>query len=1261
MSEVRATSLDRFVPLIASDWSHRDVSRSWLELDATLCFIDISGFTNLSERLARRGRIGAEELTEVLNHVFGKMMDAAYLQGGSLLKFGGDALLLLFRGRDHEIRAASAAVEMRRVLKEAENYETSVGRLHLRMSVGLHSGRNYLFRAGGVHDELLIAGPSASKTTAMEKVAEAGEIVISAETRAALPEDAAEVSKGDGWRLRWRTPRREVVPVVKRKPADPATVDSWVPQLLREYLSAAKPEPEHRIAGVAFVRVSGLDEVLATRGPGEASDRLDEAISVIQHAAIEEGITFLGSDINEDGAKVILVSGVPFAQEEDEGRLLRALRRIVDSNCSLNLHAGVNQGHVFAGEIGMSYRSTYTVIGDTVNLAARLAAAAPPSTIYATAGILDNSGIIFNAKPIEPFHVKGKEELIQAYVVGAEEGERQVDTEGELVFVGRENELSRITDAIWETVDGTGSVMTIVGDPGSGKSRLVREACVMCSAVKTITVRSESYGTSNPYRPLRDVLRGLLSIDRADQSTMADVLNARVAEIAPELADYLPFIGDVTHIDMPSTETVDAIEPRFRRDRLADVVVSLMEKLLAEPTVFDIDDAQWMDDATAHLMGRIVLETASHPWTVLVSRRSGDHGFRPAEGEVIELGGLTPDEAETLVVAATSSAPLRPHEVETLVTRAGGNPLFLHEILQVVRETGSVEELPDSLGSVVSRSIDALPPLTRTILRYCAVLGRSFRIAIVQEILREDHLELDAATRRRLRRFLVPDGNGRLRFTNPTIRDVAYDGLSFRRRRELHLRAAEVFERSSDDPETLADLLSLHYSIGGEHWRAWHYSRIAGDQARDAYANVEAVDHYTRALDSARRLDQVSDLERADVWSLLGDVRVSAGFFEAAIEAYRRAYRLQPDVVTRADLLLKRAGARERAAQLSMALREATRARRLLESTTTDGADQVDARAAAFYAMVRMRQERPREALRTARDAAEQAKNADAKVALARAYGVMGWAHLMLDEPGAEELWQNALALYEDVGDLVGQGYMNINLGGLAYFHGRWDEALEHYDRSREAAERVGDAADVGVAEGNIGEVLVKQNKFGEAEPRLIKAVRVARASGDAVSAIFANLQLARILIETGKPSEAEELLREIHEEAVSLDMKQSAYEAAIQLAELKARAGEADVAVELLDEAAAASHEEASIYAPTADRVRALALALKGRVKEAVDVADGALETARERSLDYEVAMLLICKADLLEAERPDLTIDLRREGAAIIERLDIRPLEPV
>src|SRR5215469_9970214 len=139
MSGPERAGLERYVPRVAAEWEFDAPDARFRIADATLCFVDISGFTKLSERLARKGRIGAEELTEVLNRVFGEMLDLAYARGGALLKFGGDALLLMFQSDDHPLQAACAAVEMRAALRAAAMIPTSVGRVPLRMSVGVHS------------------------------------------------------------------------------------------------------------------------------------------------------------------------------------------------------------------------------------------------------------------------------------------------------------------------------------------------------------------------------------------------------------------------------------------------------------------------------------------------------------------------------------------------------------------------------------------------------------------------------------------------------------------------------------------------------------------------------------------------------------------------------------------------------------------------------------------------------------------------------------------------------------------------------------------------------------------------------------------------------------------------------------------------------------------------------------------------------------------------------------------------------------------
>jgi class 3 adenylate cyclase len=195
---VRRRGLAGYVSSVAAEWVDVRGAERWQVVDGTLCMVDISGSTKLFERLAAQGRVAAEELTDLLSGVFSRMIERVQERGGTHLKFGGDALLSLFSGRDHATHAACAAVEMRQELRNAVGATTALGRIPFRLSAGVESGDVRLFLAGDAHHELVVAGPVATATTELERAAGASEIVVGPATRAALPRRAAERPRGRG-------------------------------------------------------------------------------------------------------------------------------------------------------------------------------------------------------------------------------------------------------------------------------------------------------------------------------------------------------------------------------------------------------------------------------------------------------------------------------------------------------------------------------------------------------------------------------------------------------------------------------------------------------------------------------------------------------------------------------------------------------------------------------------------------------------------------------------------------------------------------------------------------------------------------------------------------------------------------------------------------------------------------------------------------------------------------------------------------------
>ena len=198
-------NLSSYFPRLLTEWQRETPDARWRAIEGTLVFVDISGFTAMSERLARKGKVGAEEVTEVLNESFTKLLAAAYDEAGYLLKFGGDALLLFFAGAEHAERGVRAAFNMRRALREVGRIRTSAGLVRLRMSVGVHSGDVHFFLAGESHLELIVAGPAVTRVVEMESAAAAGEVLVSEAAAARLP-DALFGDARDGGRLLRRAP-----------------------------------------------------------------------------------------------------------------------------------------------------------------------------------------------------------------------------------------------------------------------------------------------------------------------------------------------------------------------------------------------------------------------------------------------------------------------------------------------------------------------------------------------------------------------------------------------------------------------------------------------------------------------------------------------------------------------------------------------------------------------------------------------------------------------------------------------------------------------------------------------------------------------------------------------------------------------------------------------------------------------------------------------------------------------------------------------
>ena len=1244
-------------------------ARSWTA-EGTAAFVDISGFTKLSEQLARKGREGAEQIADAIGKSFEAVLEVAYSNGGSLLKFGGDSLLLWFASPDHVARACRAAVLMRRALRDAGRVRVPGAKATLRMSQGLHSGHFNFFAVGESHIELLPVGPSWSRLVAIENDAGADRILMSADTAALLPSRCVGEAVGTGNVLRREPPNcRESLPRVPRPTLPSDMLARALSPAIRDHVTSAGATPEHRPVTVAFIRFEETDRLIADAGPVTAADALHRLVSTVQHAAERRGVTFLASDVDVDGGKLILTAGAPKVSGEDEERMLLALRDIASADLPLPIRIGVHRGSVFAGDIGPVYRRTYTVMGDAVNLTARLMAAAGHGEIYATADVLERSNTLFAARQLAPLGVKGKARPVDAWSIGAVTGSRSRHASLEdYPLVGREREIALARDALESARAGRGRLIEVVGEAGIGKTRILESLRADAADMRQLHAVCEAYSASTPYSVFIELLREYMGFGRDDTE---DVIEARlrdvVSAIAPDLVPWLPLVAIAFGLELAPTPEVALLAERNRRSKLHEVVGQFLGELMREPALVEIESVDHMDAASAELLTALLGTLHERPWLVAITRRGTGSGFSAPElpsVTQIALQALSFKDALRITELATEKRPLPLHMLRTVAERSGGNPQYLRDLLRAAVESGGVGGLPDSAETAAMARIDALTPQDRAVVRRAAVFGLTFHPRNLAWLADDECPEPTAGTWERLAQFFDEEGDGYVRFRRSLLRDAAYEGLPYKLRRRLHGVVAAQLEQELDDPDDASAILSLHYFVAGEYASAWRYATIGAKRAQEVYAYVEAAGLFSRALESAERVSTVTGSELCAVHESLGDSWNHAGEFKKASDAYGDARKLvENDALWKSRLLLKRSKMEEKLGKCAEARRWAARARKALVDATGRDVSRHAADVDAWYATVLQTEGRPHRALRWARRAVEEAEAVDDAEALGAAYFVLGWVHSDLGQGGAEPMWQRSLEAYRRAGNRERQAGLLANLGAACHWDGRWDEALSYYELGRQQSLAIGDLVDSELARINVAELLTDRGEWEQAEKILLESLPRWRALEYRYFLAACLSVLGRVALRSARYDDALLRLDEARALFEHTGAAQEVLDIDARIAECRLLRGEFETALALADAtlARARNGKDVPKVAALLERVRGYAYARRGETEVARRSFEASLAAARARRDHFEITLATLAQIALDQAQGREPAAELVAERDALIERLRIARLSPL
>lgn len=1108
-----AADLSPFVPRLVPEWLAEAPGTSHRSVPGTLVFTDLSGFTAMSEKLAALGKVGAEELTQHLDATFSELVAVSGGLGGTLLKFGGDALLLFFWGDDHERRAAKAAVEMQDTLRRIGTILTTAGTFQLGMTVGVHCGEVDFFLVGSSHRELYVCGVDTTTTVETESSAESGEIRLSPRLAAALDPGLVDMS--------FDPPRLVASPDIPQAftsmPPWPAGTSAWrfVPEMLRNHLRSGIQLQEHRQMTVGFVHLSNIDELLAQVGPKITGQHLHDLTAHIQAVFATHGVAFVSTDVYEGGPKIICAAGAVRTFGNDDESVLRTLREVVDYPTPIDLRVGINRGHGFCGYIGPMFRRTFAVIGDVVNTSARVMAKAGAREILSTAGTLERSDTTFEITELPPFAAKGKAEPLIAYKVGAVTGTKARDDRSLLPLIGRDAELERVVSALEDISDGAGRFLEIRGDAGIGKSRLVEEL-VARAELPVSVARCGRYAGSTPYFPFRTLIAELVGGDTVE------ALENRVREVAPDLVAYIPLLALVVGRTAPPTAETERLSSKDQRTKLHEVVAGLVQACSAQPRIWIVEDAHWMDAASGDLARHFAEHAATLPVLFCVSGRAENETFGGDE-QLLELAPLDAEAAEQIVRAAATKH-LLPRELNRLTERAHGNPYILIELAAAASADRDLEQLPDSLEALVAAKIDNLDPADKLVLRQLAVVGGRFDLEIAEQAVAGLPAPHDPRWAQ-LDEF-VDRSEQPWRFKQTVIRDAAYEGLSYKERREVHARTGTAIEASVDDASMVCELLSLHFHAAGDHDKSLIYSMQAAEKAKAAFALAESSTFFRRSADAARDTGDERSLGLA--LTSLGLAELDQGHyidarapFEESLVVKRRLGDIQGVAAQLNGLgtVARQLGEYDKAQELfqeSLGL-----LRELPDAINLGGV----IRNIGTIALLRGDYPAARNWFEESLAAYEEEEDTSGVAATLETLGTVAFVMGDLDQATAR--YEQSIALQRERGDKHAVATGLNNLGNAAFQSGRLDEARVNYEESLSLRRELGDRYGVSSALTNLGTVAYFEHDYAASRASYEEALRIAREIGDMRGVSQCLHNLSEIAIIEHEPLEARGLCEE--------------------------------------------------------------------------------------------------------------------------------------
>lgn len=1083
-------------------------------------FLDISGFTSMTERLMKEGKTGAEVISNILDDVFSPIVDSIHSNNGFVASFLGDAINAIFFENSSE-SVITCLNDIKNIMKSKKIQRTNFGNFRLSAKIGVSFG-NICWGISGTdnHKSYYFTGEAIDKSIENEKNCKKMQIVTDKQTLINISKfiKSQKIQEIKKEIRNERFDKKDRLHNIKEEIKKEFYSIDEIVKIKKE-----KEENEQVFITSNIIKIFFPDELIKYNYKGEFREIVSVFISIKNqenHNKIDKIIKTIISktddfqgyfnkiDFTDKGFTAVIFFGFPIAYEDNIKRALNYILSIKNELTS-EIRAGITFGTAFSGLIGNNTRCEYTCLGDIVNLSARLMSKARSGEIWVTKLISDKLKNYFKFEQIGYRKFKGKNEKIEVFKLLEEKKENQEENSFFIPMIGREEEYNKLDEYIKSVIDTTAfKILYIYGEAGIGKSRIIYEITKKYEEKFNFFILQTDSIVKKSFNPFINFLKKYFNQDTSKnekenkinfEKKYQDLLDKlkRVVDneaelLIKELIRTKSFIAALIGIYYENSP-YKLLDPKGRYENTLYAIKDFfLANSLIKPTIFICEDLHWIDYDSGEEFKILTRNIKKHPIRLVVTSRFNDDGSKPylmvdedILKEEININHLSKTDSEQLIdieLGNKSDTKLK----DVIIVKTLGNPFYIEQFCQYLIENNLLKiskngyelnekniEIPSSINSIIMARIDRLSLELKEAVQLASVIGMEFELEILNKLIDELMSDSYEDSNNQIiyecekQKIWISLSEIKYIFKHALLQQVAYEMQLQQRLILVHNLIGKIMEELFINISSKHSEIAYHYDKGKNYKKAIEYFEKSAEFYKFNYNNNEAIFCYDRLLNLLE-----SKEKKIEILNNKGYILELMGQWDEAEKCYKKSLDIS-SILKNEKLICK---SKELIASLLISKGNYEQALNLLSEAQIIAEKNDDKRQYSFilkdYGNIYSNQGEYDKALQYFEKMKEICTNIDDKLGYSIAIESIG--NVFADKGHYEiamQYYKEKKDVCQQIGDKRGYSIAVGNMGLSYHYRGDLENAIKCYEERKKICFEIGDRTGYSIAVGNIGNI----------------------------------------------------------------------------------------------------------------------------------------------------------------------------------------------